>query len=212
MVWRAVYVMISVKHRVRPIRVCVVSLIAFGSLSASLQLSAQTQGPSSTKYSPKRMADGKQWTTQNLDVSTMPSYCYDDAEPNCRRYGRLYTWASAQRVCQSLGDGWRLPTDEEWRQMTKQYGGVSQDSDDKGKAAYKALLAGGSSGFNAVLGGGRSEDGQYARLEAHGFYWTASESDPAGGWYYNFGRGGQACHRQSEGEKQRAFSVRCVRE
>ena len=96
--------------------------------------------------------------------------------------------------------------------MAKHYGGVSEDSDDRGKAAYKALLAGGSSGFSALLGGGRSDDGQYARLEAHGFYWTASESDPASGWFYNFGRGGQALHRQSGGEKQGAFSVRCVRE
>jgi uncharacterized protein (TIGR02145 family) len=158
------------------------------------------------------MADGKQWTTHNLNVNTVPSYCYGDAERNCRQYGRLYTWESARRGCQSLGDGWRLPTDDEWRQMAKHYGGVSEDSDDRGKAAYQALLAGGSSGFNALLGGGRSDDGQYARLEAHGFYWTASESDPASGWFYNFGRGGQALHRQSGGEKQRAFSVRCVRE
>jgi hypothetical protein len=40
--------------------------------------------------------------------------------------------------------------------MAKHYGGVSADSDDKGKAAYKTLLTGGSAGFNAVLGGGRS--------------------------------------------------------
>jgi uncharacterized protein (TIGR02145 family) len=205
-----------VKHKTRPIRVCVVSIalsIAFGSLSTSLQRpSAQAQKASGTTYSLKWMADGKQWTTHNLDVNAMPSYCYEDAELNCRRYGRLYTWESARRVCQSLGDGWRLPTDDEWRQMAKDYGGVSEDSDDRGKAAYTALLAGGSSGFNALLGGGRSDDGQYARLEAHGFYWTASERDQASGWFYNFGRGGQALHRQSNGEKQRAFSVRCVRE
>jgi uncharacterized protein (TIGR02145 family) len=163
-------------------------------------------------YSSKRMADAKRWMTQNLNVDTMPSYCYGDAELNCRRYGRLYTWESARRACQSLGDGWRLPTDDEWRQMAKHYGGVSDESDDKGKAAYKALMAGGNSGFNALLGGGRSNDGQYARLEAHGFYWTASEIDPTGGWFYNFGRGGQALHRQSGGEKQDAFSVRCVSE
>jgi hypothetical protein len=60
--------------------------------------------------------------------------------------------------------------------------------------------------------GGRSEDGQYARLEAHGFYWTASESGSASGYFYNFGRGGQALHRQSSGEEKRAFSVRCVRD
>jgi uncharacterized protein (TIGR02145 family) len=185
----------------------------FGSPNALLQgLSAQAQKASSAIYFSKRMADGKQWATRNLNVNTSPSYCYEDAELNCSRYGRLYTWESAQRACQSLGDGWRLPTDDEWRQMAKHYGGVSQDSDNKRKAAYNALLAGGSSGFDALLGGGRSDDGQYARLEAHGFYWTASESDPAGGWFYNFGRGGQALHRQSGGEKQRAFSVRCVRE
>jgi hypothetical protein len=76
------------------------------------------------------------------------------------------------------GDGWRLPTDDVWRQMAKHYGGVGNDSPDKGKAPYTALLSGGTSGFNAVLGGNRSIDGQYDRLEAQGFYWTVSENDP----------------------------------
>jgi uncharacterized protein (TIGR02145 family) len=198
------------------IRVCVVVIAlstAFGSLATlSQHLSAQEQNASGTQYPSKRMADGKEWTTHNLDLNVTPSYCYDDAELNSRRYGRLYTWESARRGCQSLGEGWRLPTDDEWRQLAKHYGGVSEDSDDRGKAAYKALLAGGNSGFDALLGGGRSGDGQYARLEADGFYWTASESDQASGWFYNFGRGGQALHRQSGGGKQRAFSVRCVRD
>jgi uncharacterized protein (TIGR02145 family) len=208
--------MTNFKTEIRTIRALVVSFAlagAPGSISVSFErLPAQEQKTSRTVYSSKRMADGKEWTTQNLDLDTAPSYCYEDADLNCRRYGRLYTWESAQRVCQSLGDGWHLPTDDEWRRMAKLYGGVSEDSDDRGKAAYKALSAGGSSGFDALLGGGRSDDGQYARMEAHGFYWTATESDPATGWFYNFGRGGLALHRQSGGEKQRAFSVRCVRE
>src|ERR1700722_4198286 len=194
--------MTSVKDKTRPIRVCVVLValsIVFGSVSASPE-----------RF--KRMADGKQWTTHNLNVNTVPSYCYEDAERNCRQYGRLYTWGSARRGCQSLGDGWRLPTNDEWRQMANHYGGIRGDSDDSGKAAYKALLIGGSSGFNAVLGGGRSDDGQYARWEAHGFYWTASESDSAGACFYNFGKGGLSLNLQSGGEKTRAFSVRCVRE
>jgi uncharacterized protein (TIGR02145 family) len=158
------------------------------------------------------MADGKEWTVENLNVEANPSYCYDEAERNCRRYGRLYSWETAQRGCRSLGKRWRLPTEEDWRQLARHYGGVSEDSNDRGKAAYAALLIGGRSGFNALLGGGRSDGGEYARLEAHGFYWTASESDPATAWFYNFGKGGLALHRQREGEKQRAFSVRCVRE
>jgi uncharacterized protein (TIGR02145 family) len=159
------------------------------------------------------MADGKQWTTDNLNIDAGGSYCYGDAELNCRRYGRLYTWESAQRACRSLGDGWRLPTDDEWRQLAKHYGGVHDDSHDRGHAAYTALLTGGSSGFNALLGGGRVSDAeQYARLEAHGFYWTASERSPDSAWFYNFGKGGLAFYRQPEGNKQMAISVRCIRE
>lgn len=156
-----------------------------------------------------RLADGKRWTVENLDVATPGSYCYEDSEANCRRYGRLYTWQAAQGACRAFGKGWRLPSDDEWRRMAKLYGGVSQDSATRGKDAYRALIAGGPSGFHALLGGGRSEDGRYARLEAHGFYWTASE-DAGGAWYYNFGAGGQAFHRQSGGGKVSAFSVRCI--
>ena len=163
-----------------------------------------------TLPSSQRMADGKRWTTENVALAVDGSFCYEDAEANCRQYGRLYTWESARRVCDSLGDGWRLPTDVEWRRMAKHYGGVSDDSDDAGRAAYRMLLTGGDSGFNALLGGGRQVDGTFARLEAHGFYWTASENDAAAAPFYNFGKGGQALHRQNAGEKQMAISVRCV--
>jgi uncharacterized protein (TIGR02145 family) len=197
-----------------PIRIRVVAIalsIAFGSVGgAGSQRSPKEQNVSGTSSSSRRMADGREWMTANLNVNASPSYCYDDAEPNCRRYGRLYTWESAQRVCPSLGDGWRLPTDDEWRQMAKRYGGVSDDSADRGRAAFTALMSGGTSGFNAVLGGNRTDE-QYARIEAHGFYWTASDNDQGSAPYYNFGQGGQALHRQSQGEKQMAISVRCVR-
>jgi uncharacterized protein (TIGR02145 family) len=188
-----------------PIRVVAIGLsIVCGSLGTS----CATQS-----YSSRRMPDGKHWMTDNLNVNTGQSFCYDDSELNCRRYGRLYTWESAQRACQSLGNGWRLPTDADWRQMAKHYGGVFDDAKDKGKAAYTALMIGGISGFGGVLGGGRVPDeGKYARLEAHGFYWTSSESDPAKALFYNFGKGSSALYRQREGEKEMAISVRCVRE
>lgn len=204
----------SVKDKTSLCRTCgasIVLTVAF--FSASLdRLSAQDQKSAESIYSAKRMADGKQWTTQNLNVNTVPSYCYDDAEVNCRRYGRLYTWESARRACQLLGERWRLPANDEWREMAKQNGGLLDESESKAKAAYAALLLGGSSGFNAVLGGGRTDTGEYARLEAHGFYWTASESDPTMAWFYNFGKGAQFLNRHRDGEKTRASSVRCVRE
>ncbi len=159
----------------------------------------------------KRMPDGREWTTANSNITTPSSYCYDNAEQNCRRYGRLYTWESARTVCQALGDRWRLPTNEDWRVMVKHYGGVRDDSEDGGKAAYVALIEGGRSGFNIVYGGGRDVDGQYARADAHGFYWTATESGPDKAWLYNLGRNGQIVNRHEDGEKGRAFAVRCIR-
>lgn len=161
----------------------------------------------------RQMLDGKHWTTENLKIETAGSYCYEDTELNCHRYGRLYTWESARQGCQSLGPGWRLPTEDEWRRLAKHYGGVRDESEDGGKAAYAALVTAGNSGFDALLGGGRdSEDAHYARLEAHGFYWTASETDRASAWFYNFGRGGQSLNRHRDGNRRMAISVRCVRE
>jgi uncharacterized protein (TIGR02145 family) len=191
------------------IRIRVVAIAL--SLASGVVVGAHGQNVSGAVASSKRMADGKEWTTANLNVNTLPSWCYDDAESNCRRYGRLYTWESAQRGCRSLGDGWRLPTDDEWLQMATLYGGLGNDSPEKGKAAYTALVSGGTSGFNAVLGGVRSVDGHYERLEAHAGYWTASESDPATAPFYNFGQGSGALYRQPQGDKKRAMSVRCVR-
>ena len=199
--------------RVRLRAVAIAVAIAFGSVDgpSSTLRSAEKQN-ASEKVSSKRMADGKEWTTANLNVQASPSYCYEVAEANCRRYGRLYTWESAQRACASLGDRWRLPTDDEWRQMAKRYGGVSEDSADEGRAAFAALRSGGTSSFNAVLGGIRSPDGQYSRSEAHGLYWTATDNDARSAPLYNFGEGGRALHRQPGGDnKQMAASVRCIR-
>jgi uncharacterized protein (TIGR02145 family) len=55
-------------------------------------------------YAFKRMPDGKEWTTENLNVHTGATYCYEDSELNRDRYGRLYTWDSA--------------TDGDYRRMT----------------------------------------------------------------------------------------------
>jgi uncharacterized protein (TIGR02145 family) len=186
-------------------------LVTLAALGVSAALWCADGGASSTTSA--WMRDGKQWTTENLNVETAESCCYDDAEQNCRRYGRLYTWMSAQRVCGSLGSEWRLPTNEEWRTMATHYGGIRDETADLGKAAFTALFSGGSSGFNAVLGGGREPDGRaYARLDAHGLYWTASESGPLTAWFYNFGKGGQSVARHREGEKTRALSVRCIKD
>jgi hypothetical protein len=83
------------------IRVAAIALsIAFGSVGGvgSAQRLAKDQNVSDTISSSRRMADGKEWTTANLNVKLSPSYCYDDAEPNCRRYGHLYVGVGSAGV------------------------------------------------------------------------------------------------------------------
>lgn len=43
--------------------------------------------------------------------------------------------------------------------------------------------------------------GKYARLNAHGFYWTSTEIDAMTAWNFNFGAGGRALHCQDGMEK-----------
>jgi uncharacterized protein (TIGR02145 family) len=198
--------------QIHSVMIAATMALSIASTSCSTHRAVQDGIVPDTSYASTRMADGNQWMTGNLRLNIADSYCYGDVETNCHLYGRLYTWESAYRGCQSLGDGWRLPSDEDWRQMANHYGGIFDDSpDDRGIQAYEALLIGGNSGFDAILSGGRLSDGQYEDLEAHGFYWTASEDDLDTAWYYNFGRGSLGLYRQGEGEKGMALAVRCVR-
>jgi uncharacterized protein (TIGR02145 family) len=193
----------------RKVLVTIVATVGLGAVGCSSGRVANGRKESTEIPSSRRMPDGKEWTTQNLAINSDGAYCYADSDLNCRRYGRLYTWEAAQRACASLGPRWRLPTDDDWRALARTYGGVREDSQDSGNAAYNALLKGSSSGFNALLGGDR-DDGKFARLEEHGFYWTASETGGMTAVFYNFGQGGLSLNRQSEGSKQMAISVRCV--
>jgi uncharacterized protein (TIGR02145 family) len=155
------------------------------------------------------MPDGKRWMLTNLSVEIPGSYCYDDDVSKCASYGRLYTWAAARQACSSLGGTWRLPGMEDWRELARAYGGLFGDGADNGKAAFREMQVGGRSGLDMVLGGGRDEQG-FARLEAHGFYWSTTEESPTSARLLNFGKGSGALYDQDGGRKTDAYSVRCV--
>lgn len=163
------------------------------------------------RYPVKMFQGNTLWITANLELNIPDSYCYNNTEENCVRYGRLYSWASAQKGCSLLGDGWRLPSKDEWQRLAASYGSNSKDPVENRKAAFKELLNANNSHFNAVLGGGRNPGGEYARLEAHGFYWTATEQNDSTAWFANFAKGSQALYHQPDGEKLWAFSVRCIK-
>lgn len=51
------------------------------------------------------------WFGQNLNYEAPDSWCYNDYPPNCDKYGRLYTHASAHKSCP---EGWHLPNRDEF--------------------------------------------------------------------------------------------------
>jgi len=112
----------------------------------------------------------------------------------------------------SIGGRLAVADKRDLQKLAKQYGGVVDDSNDNGHAAFEAMIAGGRSQFNAVLGGGRDSDGRFRRLDAHGFYWTSTETSDSTAWLYNFGKGGQLLNHHHDIAKRRAFSVRCMKE
>ena len=182
-----------------------------GSIAAGKSNDSVLLDLNGNRYPVKLFSDNVLWMTSNLNLDIPQSYCYENKNDNCKRYGRLYTWESAKNGCMLLGNGWRLPTNDEWKGLLALYGDIAKDTDEMRKEAYKELMYPGHSKFNAVLGGARDVEGLYSRLEAHGFYWTATENDSTTAWFYNFGKGSQSLFQQVGGEKTRAFSVRCVK-
>ncbi|HTH56197.1 MAG TPA: FISUMP domain-containing protein [Cyclobacteriaceae bacterium] len=185
------------------------AILSFGLTFIILGCGTKTSHDDS--HATRKMADGHEWLVENLKVKVDTTYCSQDDEKFCLQYGRLYTWQTAKKACSSLGDGWRLPTDNEWQTLAKSYGGIYDDSNDEGKTAYVRLISGGESGFNALLGGNREVDGSYQRREAHGFYWTSSGLDSTEAWFYNFAKSPQLLNHHT-GDKKRANSVRCIRD
>ena len=59
------------------------------------------------------------WMAENLNYETLNSWCYENLQRNCNKYGRLYTWAAASTACPS---GWHLPSVAEWEILLKNVG------------------------------------------------------------------------------------------
>ncbi len=163
-----------------------------------------------TRYSWKIMKDGKKWLTTNLDVEVQNLSWYYEDNLEYKEYGRLYTFEAAKKGCRLLGEKWKLPTDQEWLKMTNQYG---QDSlkifGIGGKAAYQALIEGGSSGFDALLGGSRDNDGSFLDFGSGGIYWSATERLEGYAYDYVFFGDNEKLFRYYV-EVGAGFSVRCL--
>lgn len=122
-----------------------------------------------------KLKDGKKWMAQNLNYKINGSWCYDNKNKNCDKYGRLYSWLSVNKVCPK---GWHLPNEKEWKFMIKYYGGLGTSNGtgdpNLGKEAYRKLILGGPSGFSAKSGGWKLKE-EFSALSEAAVFWSNEE-------------------------------------
>ncbi len=179
------------------------------SVSDNQKSTAVTQSSSDTFTDPR---DGKTyrtvkigdqvWMAENLNYDAgSGSGCYNDDTSNCNIYGRLYTWEAAKLA---IPKGWHLPSKEEYEMLLESLGG-------EGKSAYKQIINGGSSGFNALLGGDRSFDGYFKRIGERVGVWSSTGRDNSYVWYLDVSSYSQEAV-MNDYPKNTAFSVRLIRD
>ncbi|GBU22052.1 hypothetical protein R80B4_01955 [Fibrobacteres bacterium R8-0-B4] len=165
---------------------------------------------------------GKTWMKNNLNIMTADSWCYDNADSNCVKYGRLYTWNAANTVCPN---GWHLPSRAEWDSLARAVEGTKGYSSesyyhhwyDAGKylksaigwAAYSEIENLNTSGFSALPGGGWGYGGSFTDVGDFGIWWTAEEYFSGFAYNRSMGYNSDMVYEQYNGSGY-GFSVRCV--
>lgn len=149
------------------------------------------------------------------------------ATSNFKTYGVLYNWPAAMNGDSSstlipsgvkgvCPNGWHLPSKEEWNQLIDFVGG-SVEAGKKLKEAgtthwySESFDVSNESGFTALPGGFRGENGTTNNLESDGIWWSTTESSP------DFASSAFMTHNMNDVyslnfDKELGFSVRCVRD
>lgn len=169
------------------------------------------------------------WLKENLDVGTMinssgnqanngilEKYCYNNVLDSCTTYGGLYQWNEAMQYVTTQGakgicpTGWHIPTIAEFTTLNTT---VNQDGN-----ALKAIGQGSgsgagtnTSGFSALLAGGRGVYDGFISLGDLAVFWGSAEDGVAGAKGLTLGSGGSVVGLYI-GYKEDGFSVRCLKD
>ena len=133
--------------------------------------------------------------------------------------------SGVQGVCP---DGWHLPGNDEWTELetwlTDNGYGYEGSGDDIGKALAATSgwatddtpgnvgndqASNNSSGFTALPGGNRGNNGTFGGLGNNADFWSAMEYDSSYVWGRNLSNNGSDVYRPSY-SKDNGFSVRCL--
>lgn len=119
-------------------------------------------------------------------------YCYNNSDSMCIEYGALYSWAELmnyttpseanpsgrQGICP---EGWHLPSEAEWYQLTDYLGGTSVAGGklkETGSVHWDPIniyTSSNSSGFTAVGAGVSNSGSDFSGIKIHNDIWSTSE-------------------------------------
>ena len=170
--------------------------------------------------------DGKEIALNSkASPSTPYRYCPDGNQKNVEKYGCLYNWEAAKRVCPK---GWHLPSDEEWKQLEMAAGMSQEDADKAGRRGDIAAKLCGDEGWNpsseAAAAGNKSASGRNATgfsalpagdphigLNRIAYFWCATEHSSMNAYSRCLSFSSAGIERGQK-YKDSFFSVRCVRD
>jgi len=159
------------------------------------------------------VTDNAEWS----DLTT-PAYCwYDNNIAHKNLYGGLYNWyvAGSSNICP---EGWHVPTDEEWTQLTTYLGGEAEAGGklkESGTIHWKDPNTGATNetGFTALPGGRRYQEGEFQDLGEVGRWWTSTEHESfeIAAWYRQMKFDGRNVFRHNL-RKIHGYCIRCIKD
>jgi len=149
----------------------------------------------------------------------------DDEESNLSDYGRLYNWYAVDDARGLCPTGWHVPTDGEYMTLEMALGmseadansqggrGTDQGTQMKSSPSDDPSWDGtNTSGFSALAGGYRSNNGYFSNEGNYGTFWSSSPNGANGAyvWTRRLSSGSTEVYRWN-GYLRSGFSVRCLR-
>lgn len=138
--------------------------------------------------------DSMVWTAQNMNYYMVGSYCYDNNDSNCTKFGKLYDKSTIFLICK---DGWHVPSKDEYEKLLKF---LNRHRD------YVRV-------FKPLSAGFRKAGGTYSLMGEKAYFWASTEVIGQGECYVEFSDENEAgkliCGGMERGD---ALSLRCVKD
>jgi uncharacterized protein (TIGR02145 family) len=144
-----------------------------------------------------------------------PAYTYfDNDSSNINKFGLLYNWyaiADSRGICPK---GWRVSNTKDWEELIQMFGGAEVaarylKSKEFWTSERDSII--GNSGFKALPGGNRKENGAYNGILLSATFWTIDEVDEqnAKAFYMNYAHPKVG---MNTGDKKNGLSCRCIKD